>query len=291
MEEAIRKARVLIEALPYIQSFRDGVVVIKFGGSAMEDESILDGVLQDIVFMSAVGIRPVIVHGGGPSISMEMGRRGKQPKFVRGHRVTDEETMEIVAEVLSRINGDIVARIEALGGRAESFAEAGGGVLRARKKPPIDDPAAGRLDFGLVGTVEEVDTEPLTRLCARRVVPVLAPLGRGPSGEALNINADSAASFVAGALKAVKVVFLSDVHGIMTDPEDDDSLVPTLSEDELNDLIGRGVIQGGMLPKVEACLEALEAGVGKAHIIDGRINHSLLLEIFTKQGVGTQILH
>jgi len=290
MEEAIRKARVLIEALPYIQSFRDRIIVIKFGGSAMEDESILDSVLQDIVFMSAVGMRPVVVHGGGPLISEEMSRKGKQPKFVRGHRVTDAETMEIVADVLSSINRDIVGRIEARGGRAESFADARQGLLRARKKAPVEDTASGPIDLGFVGTVEAIDAESLIRLSAERVVPVLAPLGCGPDGETLNINADVAASFVAGALKAVKVVFLSDVHGIMTDPGDEDSLVPTLAEDEVNDLIERGAIQGGMLPKVEACLAALDAGVGKAHIIDGRISHSILLEIFTKQGVGTQIL-
>ncbi len=290
MEEAIRKARVLIEALPYIQSFHDKVVVIKLGGSAMEDSAALDGVLQDLVFMSAVDIRPVVVHGGGPSISREMSRRGKVPNFVRGYRVTDEETMEIVADVLGAINRDIVRRIDALGGRAESFADPSKSVLRAKRKPPITDAEAGRLDLGLVGTVEAVDTEALTRLSAEHVVPVLAPLGRGPSGETLNINADSAASFVAGAVGAVKIVFLSDTHGITIDPDDDDSLVSTLTENEVNSLVRDGVIKGGMLPKVEACIAALDAGVGKAHIVDGRIAHSLLLEIFTEEGIGTQIL-
>ena len=290
MEEAINKARVLIEALPYIKSFHRKLVVIKLGGSAMEGTGNLDSVLQDVMFMSAVGIRPILVHGGGAAISREMTLRGKRPKFLKGRRITDRETLDVVTEVLQGINQDLVRRIRDMGWNAECLADPAEGLLRAVPRPSVEGPESSRIDLGFVGEVESVETARLKRLCESHMIPVVAPLGLGRDGETYNINADSAASFVAQALPAEKLVFLSDVHGIMRDPADERSLVPTLTEQEAASLISQEVIRGGMVPKVEACIAALEAGVNKAHIVDGRIPHSLLLEIFTNKGVGTQIL-
>jgi len=251
MEEAIRKAAALIEAMPYIRAFRDKIFVIKFGGAAMEDSAALACVLDDVVFLETVGIRPILVHGGGPAISREMKRRRIEPRFVHGHRVTDEATMGIVRDVLAnRINADICRTLERMSGRAVPFVDPSRGALRAR----------------------------------------LAPLARGPDGETLNVNADMVAASVASGLRAEKVVFLSDMHGILTDPDDPASFASTLTAARIAELIRTGIIAGGMLPKVEACRTAIGAGVRKAHIIDGRIRHSLLLEIFTDEGVGTQIV-
>jgi len=292
MEDAIRKAAVLIEALPYIRAFQGKVFVVKFGGAAMDDPATLDCVLEDVVFLEAVGVRPVLVHGGGPAISQEMKKRRIQPRFVAGHRVTDAATMEIVLDVLAnRINADICRRLRRLHGRPVAFADPSTGALRARRRTV---PAQGQgqpADLGFVGDMEAIDPEPFTRAIESRQVPVVAPLARGPRGETLNVNADMVAAFVAAALKAEKAVFLSDTHGIYTDPQKPDSFADTLSQAHIADLVRRGVIAGGMLPKVEACLLALRGGVRKTHIIDGRIRHALLLEIFTDRGVGTQIVH
>lgn len=295
MEEAIRKAAVLIEALPYIVSFQGKVVVIKFGGAAMEDPSTLDCVLDDIVFLRAVGVKPVLVHGGGPEISREMKARKIQPRFVKGHRVTDEATLEIVRDVLAnRINADICRRLEKLGGCPVAFADPAKGALRAtRRLSRIALPEGGfeEVDLGFVGDMEDIDKALFVRAIEARQVPVVASLGTGAAGETLNVNADMAAACVAAKLGAEKAVFLTDTPGIMTDPKDPSSFAETLSEHRIDDLVRRGVIDGGMLPKVEACRVALQSGVRKTHIIDGRMKHALLLEIFTDKGIGTQIIH
>lgn len=293
MEEAIRKADVLIEALPYIQRFAHRPVVIKFGGSAMESAAVLDDVLEDIVFLAAVGIRPIVVHGGGPQISRAMEEAGLSPEFMRGLRVTDAATLDVVVDVLaSEVNAELVRRIEEHGGRGRPAFRNGHSLLRARKKTEarMADGSTVPVDLGFVGEVTGVGTEEMLSLAADGDIVVVPPIGQDDSGQLYNVNADTAAGAVAAAVEAEKIVFLSNVHGIMSDPEDDDSLLSTISEPEVEELIGRGVIAGGMLPKVSACLTALDAGVRKAHIIDGRLPHSLLLEIFTDKGVGTQIL-
>ncbi len=295
MEEAIRKSAALIEALPYIRAFQGKVFVIKCGGAAMEDSATLDCVVEDVVFLEAVGIRPILVHGGGPAINREMKKRRIEPRFVKGHRVTDAATMEIVVDVLAnRINADICRRLERMEGRGVPFADPSSGALRARRRTAsaeTPDGKAEEIDLGLVGDMEAIDGEQFRRAVESRRVPVVASIGQGPEREALNVNADMVAAFIAAGLGAEKAVFLSDTHGILTDPNDPASLADTLTETRINDLINRGIIAGGMLPKVEACLLALRGGVRKTHIIDGRIRHALLLEIFTDKGVGTQIIH
>jgi len=295
MQEAIRKAAVLIEAMPYIRAFQGKVFVIKFGGAAMEDAGILDGVLQDIVFLEAVGIRTILVHGGGPAISLEMKKYAIEPKFIHGHRVTDEATMKIVADVLgSRINADICHRIERIRGHALAFAGSGQGALYARRRVVRETQADGAVleyDLGLVGDMTGIDETFFRKAIEARHTPVVAPLARGESGETLNVNADMVAACVAASLSVEKAVFLTNTHGIKTDPENPDSFAGSLTLGEVTALIRNGVIEGGMLPKVEACRIALTGGVRKTHIIDGRIQHALLLEIFTNKGVGTQIIH
>jgi len=294
MEDAIRKASVLIEALPYIQQFSGKPVVIKFGGSAMENDAVLDDVLEDIVFLAAAGIRPILVHGGGPQISAAMKQAGLSPTFVQGHRVTDADTLAVVVRVLSEvINADIVRRILAFGGRARSTFGQGRSLLHARKKPMTvrgQDGKAEELDLGYVGEVTAVDVPTMIADAADGVVLAVPPVGQDETGQLYNLNADTAAAAVAGAVKAEKIVFLSNVHGIMADPGNPDSFLSTVGEQEVQSMIEQGVISGGMLPKVSACVAALDAGVRKAHIIDGRLPHALLLEIFTDKGVGTQIL-
>jgi acetylglutamate kinase len=294
MEEAIRKAAALIEALPYIQAFQGKVFVIKFGGAAMEDPPTLDCVLDDVVFLQAVGILPVLVHGGGPEISREMKARNIQPKFVHGHRVTDEPTLRIVRDVLAnRINAGLLDRFRSLHGEAVAFADPDKGALRARRRRARFEYPDGRveeMDLGFVGDMIGVDEALFRDALQARRVPVVASLARGENGEVLNVNADAVAGFLAGALQAEKAIFLTDTNGIRTDREDKNSFADTLTKTHIDDLVRRGVIDGGMLPKVEGCLHALDAGVAKTHIIDGRLKHSLLLEIFTDQGVGTQIL-
>jgi len=290
MKQAIRKADVLIEALPYITSFRGKTVLIKLGGAFMGDEEALSSALQDVVFLSVVGIKPVIVHGGGPAITQELRRVGAGTHFVRGHRYTDEATLEVVRRVLiDEVNARIVQMIAGRGGRAKPLHTELADFIRSTPMQ-IDSPE-GPLDVGLVGRVTMVDTAPIRAILAEDTVPVIAPLGKTVDGELLNINADSVASRVAGGLNAEKFVLASDTHGVMTDKNDPDSLASTLSEEDIAKLIEKEAIDGGMLPKVQACLDALKAGVRKAHIIDGRIRHSLLLEVFTDKGIGTQIIH
>lgn len=293
MDEAIRKADILIEALPYIQRFAGRPIVIKFGGSAMESAAILDGVLEDVVFLATVGIRSVIVHGGGPQISLAMKEAGLEPVFVQGHRVTDAQTLRVAVDVLSeKINADIVSRIQAHGGRACSAFRDGRSLLQARKKlmEVTVDGAVQRVDVGFVGEVHGVDVWAMLDATADDSVLVVPPIGQDQAGQLYNVNADTAAAAVAAGLSAEKLVFLSNVHGIMAEPGNPDSFLSTVPEEDLEEMIDEGIISGGMLPKVAACVRALDAGVRKAHIIDGRLPHSLLLEIFTDKGVGTQIL-
>lgn len=294
MEEAIQKAGVLIEAMPYIQRFTGRPVVIKFGGSAMENEEILDDVLEDVVFLAAVGIKPIVVHGGGPQITAAMEQAGLEPVFVRGHRATDERALVVVVDVLAgQVNADIIQRIGKWGGQACSSFDGEHSPLRAHRKRILvssEQGAEEAVDIGYVGEIEQVLAEDLMARIDDGNILVVPPIGQDDCGQLYNVNADTAAAAVAAAVKAEKIVFLSNVHGIMSDPDDPDTIMSTVREEEVEELIASDAISGGMLPKVAACIRALEGGVRKAHIIDGRLPHSLLLEIFTDRGVGTQIL-
>lgn len=290
MEHVTEKAAVLIEALPYIQRFRNAVVVVKLGGSAMEDSTHVEQVLEDITFMECVGMRVVVVHGGGKAISRGMQAEGIEANFVNGLRVTCERSIEVVERVLKLdINPRIVKLLTEKGAPARSLH--GERLLRVKRMTGRDAVTGELLDWGFVGDPGEVDTKPIDALLDQGVIPVITPLGTGPEGKIHNVNADVAAAAIAKALKAKKLAFLSDVPGLLRDPEDATSLISTLKLDEVEWLIEQGVIAGGMLPKIKSCVEALEDGVEKVHMIDGRQLHSLLLEIFTQQGVGTQIVH
>jgi acetylglutamate kinase len=288
VDQAIAKAQTLVEALGYIQRFTGRIVVVKMGGSVMDDDRAMADILTDVVFMRTVGMRPVIVHGGGKAISQAMEKRGLEVQFVQGRRYTDQRTLTVVEHVLcSQINRQIVTTIEALGCSAMGLHTLSSGVLFGEK---LFLEADGRkIDLGLVGKVASVNAKLVELLCQAGTVPVIAPLARDSAGQKLNCNADTAAGEVAAALKAEKLVVVSDTHGIRRDPKDPETLIPSLSEAEIQKLVTDGTISSGMLPKVEACLRALDAGVARAHIIDGRLNHALLLEIFTDRGVGTLI--
>ncbi|MCX7701892.1 MAG: acetylglutamate kinase [Gemmataceae bacterium] len=290
MDDAIRKADVLIEALSYILNFRDRRTVIKLGGSAMEDPSALTATLQDVVFMAAVGMRPVLVHGGGKPIDRAMAQAGLRPVKVQGRRVTDPETLAIVVRVLCHeINADMVRQIRDLGGRAVGMHT---GPMQALfgEKLWLPGERGEPIDLGRVGRVTRVDRRLIDDFCAGGVIPVIPSVALDGNGEWLNVNADTAAAAVAVALGAEKLVFLSDTPGILADRQDPDSLLPCLDTNQCHDLIRQGIIDSGMIPKVEACLESLRGGVHKTHLIDGRLRHSLLLEIFTDRGVGTEIV-
>ncbi len=284
MKKIIEKAAVLIEALPYIQSFQGKTVVVKLGGSAMTSPACVEGVLRDVVFMEAVKMKPVVIHGGGNAISLQMKKAGITPRFLHGQRVTDKKVIGIVSKVLAGINRDLADRIADLGGRAESFCAHENRVMTARQHFPAE--------LGFVGEVEKVDTAAIKRVTRTNRVPVIAPLGSDARGRLYNINGDLAAGAIAGALKAEKLVFLTDVEGIMTrdDCSGQKQVLSSLKREEINRMVEEGTIAGGMIPKVTAGLLALEQGVKKIHIIDGRIKHSLLLEIFTDKGVGTEIV-
>ena len=288
MEEAIAKAQTLIEALEYIQRFRGKTVVVKMGGSIMDDERALADMLTDVVFMSTVGMRPVVVHGGGKAISNAMEQRGLEVQFVQGRRYTDQRTLTVVEHVLcSEVNRSLVGVIESLGSNAMGLHTLGSCVLFGEKLFLED--GGRRVDLGFVGRVTSVNAKFIEVLCLADTVPVISPLARDKTGAKLNCNADTAAGEIAAALTAEKLVLVSDTHGIRRDPDDAESLIGQIGEAEIHELIGRGAIGGGMLPKVEACLRALDAGVARTHIIDGRFAHSLLLEIFSDRGVGTLI--
>ena len=285
--EMIQRAEVLIEALPYIRAFQGKTLVIKYGGAAMEQADLKEQFAQDVLLLRLVGIRPVIVHGGGPQIGALMKRLGKEPRFVGGMRVTDEETIQIVEMVLvGKINKEIVGLINLHGGRAVGLSGKDASLLRARKRLHRM-PDGSSADIGLVGEVEAVNPEPIRLLEENGFIPVIAPVGVGEAGETYNINADLVAGDVAAALFAEKLIHLTDVTGINGE---DGRLVSTLTKRDAERLIKAGVIDGGMLPKVESSLRALTGGAQKAHIIDGRVPHAILLEVLTKAGIGTEIV-
>ena len=281
LDTAQAKASVLTEALPYIQDFSGSVVLVKVGGSVMEVEENLDSIMDDVAFMNAVGMKVVIVHGGGKAISKAIKMSGHEPKFVDGLRVTDEETMEIVRRTLNNVvNPDLVARLQKRGANARPLH--GNWLFAARR---ITEP-----DRGYVGEVLRVDTRAVVEMLDAGIIPVVTPLGTGvEDGHLYNINADFAAAALAKALKVRKFALVSDVPGLLEDPADPQSLLSTLSIDSIEQLTARGVISGGMLPKIAGCVDAIRAGVRKVHLVDGRMAHSLLLEIFTREGVGTEI--
>jgi acetylglutamate kinase len=287
MHDAIRKADVLIEALSYIRTFRGRLTIIKLGGSAMEEPA-LRATLQDIVFMTTVGMPSVLVHGAGKAIDRAMAEAGLAPRKVQGRRYTDEETLAIVVRVLQETCAQIEAQIRELGGRAVGL-HSGSLQCLFGERLFLDGPGGDRIDLGRVGRVTRVEKDLITDLCAAGVVPVIPSLARDAAGW-LNVNGDTAAAGVAGHLQAEKLVFLTDTPGILLDRRDEASLVRSLDAAGCRDLIGRGVLSEGMIPKVEACLDSLRAGVRKTHVIDGRLRHSLLLEIYTDRGVGTEIV-
>ncbi len=290
MKQAIQKANVLVEALPHIQRFRGETVIVKFGGSSMDNLDVVRDILEDIAFMSCVGLRPVIVHGGGKAINARMKEKGLQANFVKGLRVTDAETMEIVEHVLNReVNPELVAILNGFGCKARGIH--GEDIITVRKHTAEDPDTGEILDWGLVGEITTVDVEPVKAYLEADITPIITPLGADTSRQIYNINADAAAAGLAERLKARKLVFLSDVPGLLADPKDRNSLMSTLHLSEVESLIERGIIGGGMLPKISGALKALKAGVRKTHIIDAALPHSLLLELFTDKGVGTEIVN
>ena len=288
-----RTAEVLIEALPYIRRFYDRRIVIKYGGAAMEDEALIHSVMQDIVLMKYVGIRPIIVHGGGPRITAWMDKVGKVPEFVQGLRVTDAETVEIAEMVLGSINKEIVSRINQHGGKSIGLSGKDANLILAEKQETQITDENGQqtdVDLGYVGKIIGVNTEAITALDKADYIPVITPIGVGVDGQTYNINADTMAGEIASAFQAEKLIVLTDTRGILRDLSDTTSLIPTIHIREVDQFIAEGFIAGGMRPKVEACTTALMGGVYKTHIIDGRIPHSLLLEVFTEGGIGTEIV-
>jgi acetylglutamate kinase len=297
MKELIEKAQILVDALPFIRNFYKKTFVIKYGGAAQTEDSLKESFARDVVLLNYIGINTVIVHGGGPKISSVMERMGKTPVFVHGQRYTDGETMDIVEMVLGGlINKEIVALINHQGGNAVGLTGKDAGLIRARKKflkaPGNGDGGSGSgvdelIDIGLVGEVVSVNPAILAALKENNFIPVIAPVGVSDTGDALNINADFVASAVAGALKAEKFILLTDVPGIL---DKEGTLISTLTGDDIEKYVRDKTIKGGMLPKVQACTEALLNGVAKTHIVDGRIPHCILLEIFTQEGIGTEIV-
>lgn len=291
MEKAIKTADVLVEALPYIRAFAGKTIVVKYGGKAMVEAALKERFAEDIALMKYVGMHPVIVHGGGPQISEMMKRLGKEPTFVKGIRVTDAETVGIVEMVLGGvINPEIVALINRHGGRAVGLTGKDGPLIIAKPMGAKPMGVAGKkseVDLGLVGEIDGVDPGVLLGLEEARFIPVIAPIAGGVDGKTYNVNADIAAGAIAGALHAEKLLLLTDVPGIL---DAKGTLIPTISKKETQQLIRKGTISSGMIPKVQACLDALDGGVAKAHIIDGRTPHALLLELFTDKGIGTEIV-
>lgn len=288
MLDACTKANILVEALPYIKKFAGSTVVIKYGGHAMEKPELQEKVMEDIILMKLVGLNPIVVHGGGPYINEWLNKLGKKSQFIHGLRVTDEEIMEVVEMVLvGKINKKIVNLINQQGGKAIGLSGKDGNLLKAKKQlVKVNDQM---IDVGLVGQVTQVNVELLIKLTKDGYIPVIAPIGVGDQGESFNINADYVAGAVASALKAQKMVLLTDVDGIFLDSERK-KLISIIKDDEAKKYIEQGTINGGMIPKVECCLEALENGVGRVHILDGRKPHAMLLEFFTNEGIGTMVV-
>ena len=290
MELAIDKTSALVEALSYIQRFHDKVIVVKVGGSIMDDDAALTNLLTDIVFMNYVGMQPVLVHGGGKAINEAMAKAGLQPQMVHGRRYTDEHTLNIAEQVLcNQINRFIVNFIQTQGCEAMGLHSLTSNVLIA-EKTTLPGPDGRRIDLGFVGEVKSVNARLLQLLVQADSIPCIATIARDASGQRMNVNADTAAGAVAAAMKAEKFVVVSDTHGIRSDPNDPASLVKHLTISQIQEMVAGGAIGAGMLPKVEACVQAVNAGVCKTHIIDGRIPHALLLEIYTEAGIGTEIV-
>lgn len=288
MDHAIRKAEALIEALSYIRQFRHRLIVIKLGGSAMEEPDALKATLEDVIFMSTVGLRPILVHGGGKPIDRAMADAGLKPRKVLGRRYTDDETLAIVVRVLLKeINADLEKQVRDLGGRAVGL-HLGSFPLLFGEKLVLPGPD-GPIDLGHVGRVTRIDAELLRDFCAAGIIPMIPSLAIDADGGWLNVNADTAAAAVAGQLQAEKLVLLTDTPGILLDRTNPDSLIASMNVERCQDLMAQKIIEDGMIPKVDACFDALRAGVKKTHIIDGRLRHSLLLEIYTDRGVGTEI--
>ena len=283
MDQLVEKASILIEALPYIRKFRGKEILIKYGGAVMNDPEIRENVLHDLVFMNYVGIRPILIHSGGSAITENLKKRGVETRFVNGLRVTDRETVKVVAETLGQINREIVRDINRLGAQAVGLSGHDAEILNVVKHK-----ANG--DVGFVGEVVSVNTLPIRELTEFSVIPVVSPLGIDNKKEIYNVNADEAAAKIASALQVQKLMVLTNVQGILRDPKDGKSLIRSLHVDETQDLIKKKIITDGMIPKVNSCVTALQGGIKKAHIIDGRIKHSLLLEIFTDEGIGSEII-
>lgn len=284
MKELLQKAEVLIEALPYIQRFNRKIIVVKYGGSAMVDEELKKHVIQDVTLLKLVGFKPIIVHGGGKEISKWVGKVGMEPVFINGLRKTDEATMEIAEMVLNKVNKSLVTLVQELGVNAVGISGKDGGLLKVEKKYSNGE------DIGFVGEITEVNPQILYDLLEKDFLPIICPVGMDAEYNSYNINADDAACAIAKAVKAEKLAFLTDIEGVYKDPKDKDTLISELRVSEARELIGDGLIGGGMLPKLNNCIDAIENGVSRVHILDGRIAHCLLLEIFTNRGIGTAIL-
>lgn len=285
MQQYLDKAEVLIEALPYIQRFNRKIIVVKYGGSAMVDEELKARVIQDVTLLKLVGFKPIIVHGGGKEISRWVGKVGMKPEFKNGLRVTDEATMELAEMVLGKVNKSLVQLVESLGVSAIGISGKDGRLLSVKKK------YANGEDIGFVGDVTNVNADILYDLLEKDFLPIICPVGLDDDNNTYNINADDAACAIAKAMKAEKLAFLTDIEGVYKDPQDSSTLISELTVSEAHKLVGDGYIGGGMLPKINNCIEAIESGVSRVHILDGRIPHCLLLEIFTNKGIGTAILN
>lgn len=284
-KEYLEKAEILVEALPYIQRFSKKIIVVKYGGSAMVDEKLKKKVIEDVVLLKLVGFKPIIVHGGGKEISKWVDKLGMDTKFIEGLRVTDENIIEIAQMVLSKVNKDLVANVQSLGVKAAGVSGIDGGMIKVEKKMPKGQ------DIGFVGDIKEINTDLIKDLLEKDFIPIIFPIGVDDNFDPHNINADEAASAIAMALKAEKLAYLSDVEGVSMDPDDPESVISELYTNEAIELIENGVVSGGMIPKIKNCIDAINDGVARIHIMDGRIPHSLLLEIFTDKGIGTAILH
>ena len=284
MEQIMEKAQVLIEALPYIQRFNRKIIVVKYGGSAMVDEDLKKQVIQDVTLLKLVGFKPIIVHGGGKEISRWVGKVGKEPEFINGLRKTDAETMEIAEMVLNKVNKSLVSLVEGLGVLSIGISGKDGGLLKVKKK------YSDGKDIGFVGEITEVNTKILYDLLEKDFLPIVCPIGMDEDSNSYNINADDAACAIARAVSAEKLAFLTDIEGVYKDPDDKSTLISELTVSDAKKLITDGFIGGGMLPKLNNCIDAIDNGVSRVHILDGRIAHCLLLEIFTNKGIGTAIL-
>ena len=284
LEKYLEKANVLIEALPYIQRFNRKIIVVKYGGSAMADEELKKKVIADVVLLKLVGFKPIIVHGGGKEISRWVEKVGMKPQFINGLRVTDSETMEVAEMVLNKVNKELVSHVQALGVKGAGISGKDGGLLKVKKRYSNGE------DIGFVGEITEVDPEILLDLIEKDFLPIICPIGMDDEFNTYNINADDAACAIAKAVGAEKLAFLTDIEGVYRDKDDPSTLISELTVSEAKELIGSGYIGGGMLPKLGNCIDAVEKGVSRVHILDGRIPHFLLLEIFTNKGIGTAII-